>query len=124
MVKKLELSTLLGIVVTLLLIVVAIMNGGNAKLVSFIDLPAILIVFGGTLFITIASFSVTDVVRALSGTSHTLFHNAADIKQTVSDALKLADYSKKEGILNIQKRKDLYKNMGSFFHKYIGLVMD
>ncbi len=122
--KKLELSTFLGIVLALLLIIASIASADISKLLSFFDFPSVLIVVGGTFCITVASYSISDTIRALSVTSQTAFYSSDDIKTTVSNALKLAEWSKKEGILNIQKRKDLYKNMGEFFHKYLGLIID
>ena len=122
--KKLELSTFLGITLALLLIISAIVSSGNSKLLTFFDLPSLLIVVGGTFFVTVASFSISDVVKALSVTNQTIFYSTANIKDTVSSALKLADFSKREGLLNVQKHKELYKDMGGFFQKYMGLIMD
>lgn len=122
--KKFEFSTFLGISLALLLVLAAIVSGNNSQILSFLDFPSLLIVIGGTFFVTVASYSINDVIRALSVSSQTMLYTSADRKEIVSNCVKLAEWSKKEGLLNIQKRKDLYENMGEFFHKYIGLIMD
>jgi len=122
--KKLELSTLFGIVVTLGLIGSAIGFGGEGQFLSFVDVPSFMIVVGGTFFISCASFSIHDTMKALADSTQTLFYTTGNKKEIVTKCLLIANHSKKEGILSIQKISDQYRNMHSFFKKYLGLVMD
>ncbi len=120
--KKLELSTFLGITAALLLIVAAIL-AGNGRILSFLDLPSVFIVVGGTFFVTCACFSINDVVKALAASGQTMLYAAGDRKQLVAACLKLAELSRRDGILNVQ-RAEGYNKMPQFFKKYAGLVMD
>lgn len=122
--KKIEFSTFLGILAAIALVVTAIASGNGVELSSFIDLPSILIVFGGTFFVTCASFTISDVIKALSVSSQTMFYASENRATLVADCLKLAEQSKKEGMLSIQKLKYIYEGMSSFFNKQLMMVVD
>ncbi len=122
--KKFELSTLLGITASLCLIIAAITLGNQAQIGSYFDMPAILIVFGGTFFVTCASYTIGDVLKALSISGQTLFYTSADKRQIVANCVRLAEKSKREGILSMQKSKDLYRNMNEFFVRHLNLIID
>jgi chemotaxis protein MotA len=122
--KKFDLSTLLGITLAILLLLAAMLSSASTPLSSFIDFPAILVVFGGTFCVTIASFSIADVIRTGSVCAQTLVYTNADRSGIVATCVRIAEWSKKEGILSIQRRRDLYENMGDFFNKYLALIID
>ncbi|MDX1949295.1 MAG: MotA/TolQ/ExbB proton channel family protein [Rickettsiales bacterium] len=121
MAGKAEFSTLLGILLGLLLVLVAIFIGSKPG--AFFDVPSIIIVFGGTLFISAGSFTFSDVFKAFGVVGSTLFFTPSDVKSVASKCLTLADISRKEGILSLQKQSKLFPD-DSFFIKNINLVID
>jgi chemotaxis protein MotA len=120
--KKFELSTVLGIFIALLLIISAITAGSSIS--SFFDFPSVLIVLGGTFFISCACFSIADVIKALSTTSQSVLYAKIDKKKTVQSCLKISELSRREGLLAIQKKESLYKGMGTFFKKHLMAIVD
>ncbi len=122
--KKIELSTLLGISFALVLIATAIASGDNARFLSFFDVPSFLIVIGGTFFVTCASYTISDTVKAMGTSGQTLFYTAANKSKIAATCVRLADLAKKEGILALQKNEELYGEMDNFFKKYLGLIID
>lgn len=60
----LDLATVLGLGGAAVLIAAALLLGGSAA--SFVDVPAVLIVIGGTILVTTACFSVADIRRTFS----------------------------------------------------------
>jgi chemotaxis protein MotA len=122
--KKIEFSTFLGISAALLLILAAAAATGSSGLLSLLDLPSVMIVFGGTFFVTCACFTINDVVKALSTCGKTVFYTSVNKKSLVSNCVKLAEISKKDGILSLQKNQNIYGKMDRFFKKYIGLIID
>lgn len=64
-------STLLGILTSILSVFVAILIEG-ASLRSFFHVPAMFLIIGGTLGATFASFSLTQISRAVRDTRFAL----------------------------------------------------
>ena len=60
-----DLSSLIGIASGILLIVSAIMLGGDVH--NFYSLPGMMIVFGGTMAATLFTFQLRDVMAAFRG---------------------------------------------------------
>ncbi len=119
---KTELSTVIGILLGLVMLGFA-SSAGNTPLGAFIDVPAMFIVFGGTIFITTASFSFSDSFKALGVILEGLFLVPEEFKQTARSCLKVAELARKEGILKLQKHKNEFPQ-NHFFSKNIGHVID
>jgi chemotaxis protein MotA len=120
--RKFEFSTLLGIILAFALVSVAILSG-NSDPSAFADMKSILIVFGGTFFLTSACFSLSDAARAVIIVGQTFFFNRVDFGKISKDLLKISDIVRKKGILELQNHKRLFPN-NSFFKKYINLAID
>lgn len=122
--KKLELSTLLGISFALVLIAAAIAAGDNAKFLAFFDLPSFLIVIGGTFFVTCASFTIPDVIKAMGTSGQTMLYASAQKREIATKCVRLAELGKREGLLALQKEKETLRGMDYFFNKYLSLIID
>jgi chemotaxis protein MotA len=88
-------ATVVGLAAALVLMLAAIAMGGS--LGAFIDLPAILIVVGGTLAVTTVSFSLPEMSRVPRLVAHTLIDGQKDTAASALDALKLAETVRKQG---------------------------
>src|SRR5690606_12255653 len=60
--QRLDLATVLGLISGFVLIALAVVMGGSPA--TFVDVPSMLIVLGGTAAVTTVSFSVAEVVKA------------------------------------------------------------
>lgn len=118
---KKDISTALGIIVAFVLIASAIMVSGTGK--SFIDIPAILIVLGGTMAVTLASFSFGEFLRTPSVVFKNIFHRHYDPKEVALTMLGLADDARKKGLLAMQEELAKYKHI-HFLSKGLNMVLD
>ncbi len=95
-----DIATIIGITGAFALIVTAIVLGGSPG--AFLDLPSVFIVIGGTLGVTTASFSLTDMATTFRVVASTVFHNARDPSAAALHVLQLAQVARARGILALQ----------------------
>ena len=91
--------TLLGLGTAFALIVAAITIGGAVDF--FFNLPAALIVIGGTLAVTTICFSFTDLARTGGILGSTILYRERDARDTAYTMLELADYCRNNGALKL-----------------------
>lgn len=95
-----DLATVLGILAAVILVAAAIVLGGSPS--SFVDGPAILIVFGGTFGVTTACFSVSDMISSMKDVGRTVFRTHHDVRAVAIQMLQIAQVARYRGILEIQ----------------------
>lgn len=118
---KKDFSTLLGILTAFLLIAAAIMVSGTGR--SFIDIPSVLIVVGGTMAVTLASFSFTEFFRTPSVVWRNIFSKHYEPRDVALTMLDLAEAARKKGLLAMQE--DVAKHReNDFLNKGMGMVID
>lgn len=116
-----DMATLIGLSGAFALITTAIVLGGSWS--AFIDLPAFLIVIGGTVMVTLVSFRMDDLRR-----THHIVHqcwrtgprNAGEVAHTV---LSIAEQAKREGVITLQ-RNLAPLHLEPFFVRGIELAAD
>jgi chemotaxis protein MotA len=113
-----DIATLIGIVSGTVLLLSAIMI--NASITNFLDIPSIMIVFGGTIAATLNSFPLGSVMNALKTSAKIFFGHSVDFVETLREMLKIATMARKEGPLALEK----YKAGDPFLQKALGLVAD
>mgnify|MGYP006412355493 FL=1 len=96
-----DIATLIGLLAGFGLVSSAIILGGSVS--SFIDIPAILIVIGGTFGITMISYSLREILSAQGVILKTIFHSLPDAAEAAEDGLRMAIQSRKDGVLALQK---------------------
>jgi chemotaxis protein MotA len=112
---------LLGLVAGFGLIIAAIVVGGSAE--AFIDLPAVLIVIGGTLGVTTLSFSLGDIARVPSIVLKAMLRSIPEAGSTALHMLRLAELARKRGILGLDQMLDTMRHQ-PFVHKAVSLAVD
>ncbi len=117
-----DLATVLGIGGALALIVLALLLGGSPS--SFIDLPAILVVGLGSLAVTLASFTVRDVVVTVSMLGQSLGSPARTPRGAALQVLSLAEYARRHGVLKMQGQILDSLRGDPFLYKALSLVVD
>ncbi len=99
--RRLDLATIVGLSSGLQLVLGALfMGGGGAG--SFVDVPSILIVLGGTAAVTTISFSLPDIKAAMKALSSTMIANTPDPRAAAQTALSLAEFARRSGPLALQ----------------------
>ncbi|MEM9874284.1 MAG: MotA/TolQ/ExbB proton channel family protein [Myxococcota bacterium] len=96
-----DLATIIGFVLGLGLIVGSIALG-NA-LPAFVDIPSIMIVFGGTIATTLVMERLENVTGAIKVARHAIFQPAGDVTKTITTILELSATARKEGLLALEK---------------------
>jgi len=93
-------ATVIGLSSGFVVIGLSIALGGAAA--AFVSLPGLLIVLGGTMAVTLASFSFQEFVSAQSTMMKTLRTPGADPRDAALLVLRLADGARKKGVLALQ----------------------
>ena len=113
-----DIGTLIGVVGGLVLIVVAILL--KASLSSFYDTTGIIIVFGGTIAATLASFPMESVIHAMKTSIKIFFSHRIDQKAVLKEMILLASVARKQGAVAMEK----YKTKNQFLKKAVLLSAD
>ncbi|TGL45580.1 endoflagellar motor protein [Leptospira meyeri] len=112
-------STLLGILAAVLSVFVAILIEG-ASLRSFFHLPAMLLIVGGTLGATFASYSISQVTKAARDTRFALSRKKErDLKLVF---FRFWEKARKDGLLSLEDEAKKLDN--PFLQKGIQLIVD
>jgi len=119
--RSLDPATLVGLAGAFALVAAAMVLGGTPR--AFLDLPAILIVIGGTLLVTTISFSLGDVIGAQRVIGRSLFYQKANLSQAALLVLQFADQARRKGVLALQDALDQLPAQ-SFLHRGLGLAVD
>lgn len=96
-----DLATLIGIVAGFVLVVVSIFIGGD--IIAFIDIPSVLIVFGGMICATMISFPLSKFLELANILRKAFFHRDESLIQLIDTLVGLAEKARREGILAIEK---------------------
>jgi len=124
--KITDISTIFGILSALALAGFAIYlnaSEGSGGAGGFLNVESLLIVVGGTFFLTTACYSFSEVFKANTLLFQTIFYNSEQPKSAGMAALSVAETARRKGILSLQRHDDLRHN-DSFFTRGISLVID
>ncbi|KMY66510.1 hypothetical protein AAU61_15240 [Desulfocarbo indianensis] len=113
-----DLGTIIGIVVGLLLVLVSILL--KASLLAFFDVSSILIVVGGTISATLVAFPMKSVMGAMKASISIFFQHSIDHVGTVREILKASDEVRRNGPLALEK----FKAGNQFMKTAFDLVAD
>jgi len=118
---RLDLATLLGVVGAFAVIGLAMILGGSPQ--SFVDIPALLIVFGGTFLVTTISFTLKEVVRAQRVMLRAIVYHAETPEEAARRILHLASLSREKGPLEVERTVKT-TNQSRFLGQAAALVAD
>ncbi len=116
-----DIATLLGVFGAFLVIGLAMVLGGSPG--SFVDVPAILIVVGGTFLVTTVSFTLDEVARAQRVMLRAVFYHAESPWNAALRILQLADIARQNGPFALEEE------LGASYHsrfltQAVALVVD
>ena len=118
---SIDIATLGGTIGAFVVIGAAMVLGGSPK--SFVDIPALLIVIGGTFLVTTISFSLGDVARAQGVMLRAIVYHSETPEDAAQRMLHVADRSRREGPLSL-KNSTKNAHAGPFLTQAIELIAD
>lgn len=95
-----DLSTILGIGAAFGLMLMAILQGGPLSI--FVNVPSIMIVFGGTAGNTLVNYPFSDVFDAFNVAKKTILYKEQSVNDLIVQLMEFANKARKEGILALQ----------------------
>lgn len=99
--RRLDLVTIVGLSSGLLLVLAALTFGAGGVR-SFIDIPSVLIVLGGTAAVTAISFTPPDIRAAMRALASTMVAHTPDPRAAAQTALSVAEFARRSGPLALQ----------------------
>ncbi len=114
-------STIAGMLIALIIMGVAVSMSG--KVINFFDIASGLIVIGGTFAVTLACFSWKEMAGLMRSLEQVVFTKIGDFNLIGQQAVHIAEYAKKNGMLGLQnKEKEVDRN--SIFYKGMKMLVD
>lgn len=96
-----DLATIIGLISGTVLIVMAIVLGGNPLI--FINIPSILIVLGGTIAVTFIKFKMSDVIGSINVAMKAFLVKMSDPEGMIEEMVNFTRIAKKEGLIALEK---------------------
>lgn len=118
---RIDHATLVGLAAGIGLVVAAMWLGGAPR--SFIDVPSILIVVGGTIGVTTICFSLRDMARLPLTLGKAIIHSNPDAGATAMHMLRLAEIARKRGVLGLDQLLDQMIHE-PFVHRALEMAID
>lgn len=96
-----DIATILGLVLGTIAIVGSIFTGGSIE--AFIDVPSILIVFGGVIATTLIKWPMEDLKNVVKIYLKSIFVVPTDPKELINEIQQLADKARRESVFALEK---------------------
>jgi chemotaxis protein MotA len=95
-----DIATLLGLLGGISIVVASMAMGGNGGV--FVNVPSLLIVFGGSIFIVLSKFGLGQFFAALKTAAKAFFFKKFSAPECIEEAVKIADAARKGGLLSLE----------------------
>jgi len=115
-----DIATILGVISAFGLVCIAIFMGGGIQL--FINIPALMIVVGGTLGATMINYPLRDVFGVFKVVKKALFARNTSVAELIKRFMAFAQKSRKEGILALEN--EIKEVNDDFLKKGVQLAID
>ena len=116
-----DVATLFGVIGAFAVIGLAMVLGGSPG--SFVDVPAILIVVGGTFLVTTVSFTLGEVAHAQRVMLRAVLYHAEPPEEAARLVLQLADVARQKGPFALEAELGAMRH-GRFLAQAVSLVVD
>ena len=115
-----DIATILGVISAFGLVWIAIFMGGGIQL--FINIPALMIVVGGTLGATMINYPLRDVFGVVKVVKKALLARNTSVAELIKRFMAFAQKSRKEGILALEN--EIKEVNDDFLKKGVQLAID
>ncbi len=95
-----DIATVVGIIVAYALVIASLVIG--AGLGTYVDIPSVLIVVGGTIGIVLVNFPLANILGAMGPLAKAFLYKPADLNNIVDTLVKYAVKSRRDGILALE----------------------
>jgi len=113
-----DLATLVGIIGAFAIVGSAMMMGGDIMI--FVNMPSVLVVFGGTIFAVLMKFTLGQFLGAMGIAAKAFMFKSVSPEELIAEVSELADAARKGGLLALEG-----KEVGHpFLQKGIQLLVD
>jgi len=113
-----DLATLLGLIGGLAIVTMAMVLGGS--LATFVDVPSVLIVFVGTMFVVLMKFSLSQFLAAGKVAAKAFIFKLDKPEELIGLVIELADAARKGGLLSLEGKEI----SNPFLSKGVQLLID
>ena len=113
-----DLATLIGAVGALIVMIIAMVLGGDITI--FVDIPSIVIVFGGTLFAVMIKYNLGQFLGAVKIAGKAFKVKVIPPEEIIVEVVELADLARKGGLLSLEGKEV----SNEFLQKGIQLLVD
>lgn len=118
-----DLATLIGLILCFGLVIFGItVEDGFGVLQNFINVPSILITFGGSFCATLVSFKMNDFLTGLKGFTIALKQQKFEQTEIIKKIIELSNVARKEGLLALEEAAESLDDQ--FMKKGILLIVD
>ena len=116
-----DISTIIGLVWGIICVIVSILLG-QGRLMLFVDMPSIFVVFGGVIAAMLVAYPIPKLIAGLKVASHAFKKSDIDPTKVISQINELALSARKEGLLALE---EIAQGMDDpFLQKGILLIVD
>lgn len=98
-----DIATLLGLIGGLGVIMASIFIGGSVG--TFINVPSITVVIGGTFMVTLSQISLAQFLGSFKVAGRAFKHSSVPPEQLIEEAVALANVARREGILALEGKE-------------------
>ncbi len=113
-----DLATLIGLIGAFGIVLASIMLGGSAG--TFVNIPSLLVVLGGTIMVTMMKFSLGQFLGATSIAVKAFLHKPTDPEELIETAVELAKTARQGGLLALEDAEV----PDEFMKSGLGLLID
>lgn len=113
-----DLATLVGLIGAFAIVIVAMLQGGSASM--FVNVPSLLIVLVGTLFVVLMKFSLGQFLGAIKVAVKAFSFKNVQPEELLDEVVEIADVARKGGLLSLEGREV----SSDFMNKGIQLLVD
>ncbi|MCR9279382.1 MAG: flagellar motor protein PomA [Pseudomonadaceae bacterium] len=113
-----DLATLVGLLGSFAIVISAMVLGGSAHM--FVNVPSLLIVLVGTLFVVLMKFSLAQFLGAVKVAIKAFSFKLAKPEDVIEEVVELADAARKGGLLSLEGKEV----SSDFMTKGIQLLVD
>ena len=100
-----EISTILGLVIGFgAMIGVLLVGESQVSLAKFIDLPAIMMVFGGAIAVALVGYPMKQVLNVFAILKNAFLHKTHSPIALIDDLVNLAEIARKDGLLALESK--------------------
>ncbi len=115
-----DIATVIGLIMGFIFVIGGIAVSGEIS--AYLDFPSIIIVLGGTLASTIASYPIKNVLRTNKIIRKAFVNKELSPDDTIAEIIELANIARKEGLLSLEEQGA--KMDDEFLQKGIMLIVD